>query len=276
MIIKERGGLRCEPMSTAIYQIANVGLDRVILATEDTTAKYQIKIPDGGFQPTLSYIGIHTFYHIMSNKVYVEYYISRDMKKLLQDAWVALDRFIWGSLHAMYFENSIHTWPEVITTEDPFDKVTDSRYLLTPYTITFWKNFHGKFQFIEDKAMINHWKSNYTINNPKYDWRIYHQQIHDINIRYGLNKDMHLNIPDAFGEYAALFKEYFKRDLNIGIYPQMPDADENNFDYDFFDAEEVPDVKLEKDYSFDPISNPEMYVYINYVTRAEMGPDKRL
>jgi hypothetical protein len=164
------------------------------------------------------------------------------MKSLLKDGWVELDKFIKGTLHAMYFENSLHTWPEIITPEDKYDHSTDSRYLLTPYTIGYWTAFYNRYQILEDKAMVNHWKSEYSITHPKFDWTIWHRQIHEINVRYGLDKDHWQNIPDAFAEYNELFKEYFKRDLSIAVYPV---SDTPPGDYDFgvaeFDPELLPD-----------------------------------
>lgn len=257
MIVKKRGNLVAEPMSVAIHQIARTGLDRLIDYTKNDSIYYLIEEKGDSFKYGSATIGVHIYYNVMSNKIYMEYYISNDLKDLLrslpEDYSGDFARYISGTLrNGSYFENSIHTYAEVIFPKNEYDKYVDTTNVITPYTVNYWKNWYNKYEVLEDKPFVEHWWDEILVRYPNYDKNIIYRQIYDINIRYQLGQGKSSNIPQAFEEYRNLFINYFGRDLNKGVYER------NTLEFD-----EATQTYVETPHR--AVRNPEIKVYISYI-----------
>lgn len=200
-----------------VWQIARTMQDQLIEITADYRVQQKVY---KGIQPcAMSTIKIHMGINPKMNKIYVEWLYNKEMNFVLGDKRNYVNMMVTRFLRN-YFLMTFrwhHATIEVTMPEDDKNIINDTTYLVTPYTIGYWKSFYGKYAFLEDRNMVKQDMLPLEIvakrNQSRFDRSYFHNAILKINKDYNMNETSHNRIPEVMQVYKALYEETFDTKL---------------------------------------------------------------
>lgn len=195
----------------AIWQLARTLEDEVIKAAKDYKARYKIC---KNMEPAAdAYLHVHVAVNPRTHKLYIEWLQNHRLMVLMGENRDRLDEML--RRHVVNFFNlshKEHLWrAEIILPEDNHTLVCDSTYLLTPYTVAYWRSFHDKFMFLEDREEVKQDLLKRQIeaqhNGQVFSKQHFFDEILKINRDYGMDETSHQRIPEVMDRYKELYQE---------------------------------------------------------------------
>lgn len=193
----------------------------------DLTLNGKIKVIEKEKEnPLVPTIHIQFYYNERTNKCFIEYKLSSKAQYLYTE-----DKFSSFFVNKVEgnFRLNTNTWPEIILPEDGKNERCDLNYILSPFTITYWKSLSGNYAFIEDNIEVfmdaeTFVRPHGDDKKPEKRFEDFIEKVKEIQMRYRqtfLNDIEKMNYISDYmiisTEYSPTSEEYIKAisDLNI-------------------------------------------------------------
>lgn len=128
---------------------------------------------------------VQFYYNTRTNKAFIEYDYN-DIFRIKYNTDNVTDYINYYIKNN--FEYNTFIYPEIIMMEDGVNERCDSSYIITPYTIAYWKCLSGVYEFITDQTEIFRLLSG--INIPSYSNEYYEEkkEIYDSYFKSNFSK----------------------------------------------------------------------------------------